>query len=749
MRLNKTKFALIPLLLFLLIFPLSAQKKASDSEIESKINVLLSKMTLAEKLGQLQQLDGEFVYGKGRPEHFEMARKGLLGSTLNVRGVANTNELQKAAMESRLKIPILFGFDVIHGYRTIFPVPLGESASWDLAAMEKSAYIAAQETRAAGVHWTFAPMVDVARDPRWGRIVEGAGEDTFLGSQIAAARVHGFQGSDFSANDRVMACAKHFVGYGAIEGGRDYNTTDMSDQRLRNIYLPPFKAAVDAGVGSFMTSFNSLNGVPSTANPYLWKTILRGEWNSPAMVVTDYNAAKELINHGVAGDQADAARLTLNAGVDMEMVSQTINENAAQLLKEGKITMAEIDGAVRSVLRAKYKLGLFDKPFADENREKQVVFNPEYRQFAREDAAESFVLLKNDRETLPISKSTGEIAVIGSLANDKKNMNGNWIGDGRPEDPVTVLEGLKNKLGNSIKIRYEAGCDTKCTDTSGFDKAVEAAKASDFTILVIGEDGEMSAEAASRSNIDLPGRQLDLVKAIHATGKPYAIVLMNGRPLTIPWLAENSPAILETWFAGTEAGNAIADTLFGDANPGGKLPITFPRSVGQIPIYYNALPTGRPYLETEKYTSKYLDIPNTPLYPFGYGLSYTQFNISNLRLEKHQIKPTENVKVSVDVENTGKRDGAEVVQLYIHDLVASLSRPVKQLKGFQRVILKKGEKRTIEFTLTPRDLSFISSDAKVTLEDGDFKIFVGDDSNATLLDTLTVSGAAVVKKKLN
>ncbi|MCY7374541.1 MAG: glycoside hydrolase family 3 C-terminal domain-containing protein [Pyrinomonadaceae bacterium] len=750
MRLDKTKFALILLLFFLFTFPLSAQISAQKKqpEIERKVTLLLSKMTLAEKLGQLQMLDGE-ANGKFRPEHLEMARKGLLGSTLNVRGAEMSNELQRAALESRLKIPMLFGFDVIHGYRTIFPVPLGEAASWNLAAMEKSAHIAAKEARAAGVHWTFAPMVDIARDPRWGRVIEGAGEDTFLGSKIAFARVRGFQGDDFSANDRVMACAKHFVGYGAAEAGRDYNTTDMSEQRLREVYLPPFKAAVDAGVGSFMTSFNSLNGVPSTADSFLWKTLLEREWNSDALVVTDYTATMELIKHGVAADEADAARLTLNGGVDLEMVSRTVNQNGEQLVKDGKVSLAEINNAVRTVLRTKYKLGLFDKPFADANLEKQVVFNAEHRKFAREVAAESFVLLKNERETLPINKRTKEIAVVGSLANDKKNMNGNWTGDGRPEDPITVIEGLKNKLGNGIKIRYEPGCDTKCEDTSGFAKAVDAAKDSDFTILVIGEDGDMSAEAASRSNIDLPGKQLDLVKAIHATGKPYAVVLMNGRPLTINWVAENSPAILETWFAGTEAGNAIADVLFGDVNPGGKLPITFPRNVGQIPIYYNALPTGRPFLDKEKYTSKYLDVPNTPLYPFGYGLSYTQFNISNLRLDKNQIKPTENVKVSVDVENTGKRDGAEVVQLYIHDVAASLSRPVKELKGFERIVLKSGEKRTVAFILTPKDLSFIGRDLKPTLEDGDFKVYVGNSSDSGLEETFTVSRTAVVKKKLN
>lgn len=732
-KVNSIALSLIAVL-FLSSFSAFAQNSPRvlpmrDVQIEQKVNALLAKMALAEKLGQLQQLDGDYPTGRGRPEHFEMARKGLLGSTLNVRGAENANELQKAALESRLKIPILYGFDVIHGYRTVFPVPLGESASWDLAAMEKSAYIAAKESRAAGVHWTFAPMVDIARDPRWGRIVEGAGEDTYLGSQIAFARVRGFQGMDYSADDRVLACAKHFIGYGAAEGGRDYNTTDISEQRLRDVYLPPFKAAVDAGVDSFMTSFNSLNGVPSTANPFLWKTLLRGEWKSDAMVITDYNATKELMNHGIANTGADAAALTLNAGVDMEMVSLNINQTGEELIKNKKVTMATIDNAVRSVLRVKFRLGLFDKPFADANREKVTLLNAEHRKFAREVAAKSFVLLKNDKETLPINKRTKEIAVIGFLANSKTDMNANWIGDGKDTDPVTVLEGIKNKLGNSVKIRYEEGCDVKCEDTRGFNKAVDAARDSDFTILVVGEDGKMSAEARSRTSIDLPGKQLELVKAIHASGKPYAVVLMNGRPLTINWVAENSPAILETWFGGTEGGNAVADVLFGDVNPGGKLPVTFPRNLGQIPIYYNHLPTGRPKLdEKEEYVSKYIDSPNTPLYPFGYGLSYTTFQLSNLQLSSPRITKTGEVKVSVDMQNTGKREGTEIVQLYVRDMVASLSRPVKELKGFQRIMLRAGEKRRVEITLKAKDLGFHNTQNQYVVEEGEFSVMVGTSS---------------------
>ena len=705
----------------------SRSAAANSAQIERNINALLAKMTLAEKLGQLQMLDGE-ADGKYRPEHLELARKGLLGSTLNVRGAAMTNELQKAALESRLKIPLLLGFDVIHGYRTIFPVPLGESASWDLGSLEKTAAIAAAESRAAGVHWTFAPMVDVARDPRWGRIIEGAGEDTFLGSQIAFARVRGFQGTDYSANDKIMACAKHWVGYGAVEAGRDYNTTNISKRSLREIYFPPFQSALDAGVGSFMTAFNDLDGVPATANPFILKDVLRGEWKFDGLVVSDYTAVNELIFHGLAKDEPAAAMYALNAGTDIEMVSRLYNKYGADLVKEKKVTPAAIDEAVRNILRIKYRLGLFDNPFADETREKAEVFNRSNRDYAKISAEKSFVLLKNEDETLPISKAVKTVAVIGDLANNKKEMNGNWTGDGQPTDPITVLEALKAKFPN-MKVRFEKGCDAYCTTSEGFKAAVDAAKSADFTILVVGESGDMSAEASSRSDINLPGMQTDLVRHIHAVGKPYAVVLMNGRPLTINWLAENSPAILETWFAGTEAGSAIVDTLFGDANPGGKLPITFPRSVGQIPIYYNHKNTGRPYSAENKYTSKYLDIPNTPLYPFGYGLSYTKFELSNLRLDKLQIKPTENVKVTIDVTNSGKFAGDEVVQLYIHDIAATVTRPVRELRGFQRITLQPKETRTVEFTLAPKDMTFFDRDLKPTIEPGEFQVIVGTSSD--------------------
>ncbi len=727
---------IICVILLFLWFAASGSAQQRQADVERRINSLLAKMTLAEKLGQLQQLDGE-ANGKYRPEHLGMARKGLLGSTLNVRGARMTNELQRAALESRLKIPILLGFDVIHGYRTIFPVPLGESASWDLALIEKSASIAAAESRAAGVHWTFAPMVDIARDPRWGRIIEGSGEDTFLGSQIAFARVRGFQGTDYSRPDRIMATAKHWVGYGAAEAGRDYNTTNLSERSLREIYFPPFKAAVDAGVGSFMTAFNDIDGVPATGNPFVLKKVLRDEWKFDGLVVSDYTAVMELIYHGLAKDEPSAAMYGLNAGTDMEMVSRFYNKYGEQLVKEKKVSMATIDAAVRNVLRVKYRLGLFDRPFADENREKAEVFKQANRDAAKVAAEKSFVLLKNDNDTLPIRKNTKEIAVVGALADSEADMNGSWSGDGQLTDPVTVLDALKQKYPQT-RVRFEAGCDPKCETDVDFAKAVDAAKGSDFTILVVGESADMSGEASSRSKIDLPGKQLDLVKAIHATGKPYAVVLMNGRPLTINWLAENSPAILETWFAGTMAGPAIVDTLFGDANPGGKLPVTFPRSVGQIPLYYNHKNTGRPFKESEKYTSKYIDLENTPLYPFGYGLSYTKFSLENLKLDKTQIKPTESVRVSVDVTNTGKVAGDEVVQLYINDADASVTRPVKELRGFHRVTLKAGEKQTVEFVLTATHLEFLGRDLKPVLEPGEFQVFVGTSSDSGLQSTFEV-----------
>jgi beta-glucosidase len=735
-----------------------------QGDIERKVDALVARMTLEEKLGQLQQLGGD-VNGHANPDLYDLARRGVLGSTLGVRGARNTNDLQRAAMEgSRLHIPLIFGFDVIHGYRTVFPIPLGEAASFDPASAERSAYVAAAEARASGVQWTFAPMVDIARDARWGRIAEGSGEDTYLGSAFARARVRGFQGSDYSAQDRVVACAKHFVAYGAAEAGREYNTTDMSEQRLREVYLPPFKAAVDAGVGTLMSAFNDVNGVPSSGNPFTLTKILRGEWKFDGFVVSDYTSVQEMIAHGYAADGADAARLALTAGVDMEMVSRLYNQNGAELLRQHKMTLAEVDEAVRRILRIKFRAGLFEHPYVDESREASVILSAENQRAAREVAARSLVLLKNDGETLPLSKSVRRIAVVGPLADDPRATIGPWSGDGQPQNTVTLLQGIKAKVSPQTRVLYAKGVAiegkgvtgnydapppvasaaggtnvasaegteaarlaTTPTGANSIAEAVKVARESDVVVVAVGETAEMSGEAASRSTLDLPGRQLELVQAIQQTGKPYVVVLMNGHPLSINWLAENSPAILETWFTGTQGGNAIADVLFGDVNPGGHLPVTFPRAAGQEPLYYNHPSTGRPPTN-EKYTSKYLDVPVTPLFPFGYGLSYTTFKLSNIRLSDTRISPTGRVQVNVDVENTGRRAGDAVIQLYIRDVAASRVRPVKELKGFERVTLQPGELRIVSFNLTREELGFYNRDVQYAVEPGAFKVMVGTSS---------------------
>jgi len=688
-------------------------------------------MTLAEKLGQLQQLDGE-GNGAFRPEHPDLIRKGLLGSTLNVRGAKNTNQLQHIAMdESRLKIPVLFGFDVIHGYRTIFPIPLAEASSWDPALAEQSASIAAREAYATGLRWTFAPMLDIARDPRWGRITEGAGEDPFLGAAFARARVRGFQGNDYSATNKILACAKHWVAYGATEGGRDYNTTEMSENTLREVYFPPFKAAVDAGVGSVMSAFNDLNGVPTSANPFTLTKVLRGEWKFQGFVVSDYTAVKELINHGLAANDKEAARAALNAGVDMEMVSRLFNQQGPELVKERQLSQATIDEAVRRILRIKFRLGLFEHPYTDEALEGNSLLTPANRATARAIADRSMVLLKNDRETLPLKKSIHSVAIIGPLADDKRTPLGWWSGDGKAEDTMTPLAGIKLKVSPETKVNYAKGCEIEGDSTAGFTDAIAAARDSEVAVVFVGETSETVGEAASKSSLNLTGRQMALVQAVYATGKPTIVVLINGRPLTIGWIAENVPALLEAWMGGTESGSAIADVLFGDVNPGGKLPVTWPRTVGQVPLYYNHMNTGRPPETNNRYTSKYLDAPWTPQFPFGYGLSYTQFKITNLQLSAHEVLPLKGndaIAVSVEVENVGNQAGDEVVQLYIRDVAASMTRPVKELKGFQRVTLQPGEKKRLEFLLTAAELGFWNREMRFVLEPGEFKVMVGPNS---------------------
>ncbi len=723
-------------LLSLMSAPASHSRQGTN--VEARIEALLARMTLAEKLGQLQQLDGE-GNGNFRPEQIDLVRKGLLGSTLNVRGAQRTNQLQHVAMdESRLKIPNLFGFDVIHGYRTIFPTPLAEASSWDPKSAERSASIAAKEAYATGLRWTFAPMVDIARDPRWGRITEGAGEDPFLGAAFARARVMGFQGSDYSAPGRILACAKHWVAYGAAEGGRDYNTSDMSEHTLREIYFPPFKAAVDAGVGTFMSAFNTLNGVPTSANPFTLTKVLRGEWKFDGFVVSDYTSVKELINHGIAATDKDAAEAAINAGVDMEMVSRLFNQQGPELLKEGKLTQATIDEAGRRILRIKFRLGLFEHPYTDEAAESGSLLTAANRAAAREIAGRSMVLLKNDRELLPLSKTIGSIAIVGPLADDRRAPLGWWSGDGHDEDTVTALAGIRAKVSPQTKVIYAKGCEILGDSTTGFAEAVTAARQADITIVFVGEAKEMVGEAASRSSLDLPGRQMDLVKEVSATGKPTIVVLINGRPPTIGWIVDKVPAILEAWMGGTEAGNAIADVLFGDVNPGGKLPVTFPRVVGQVPIYYNHLNTGRPPEANDRYKSKYLDVPWTPQFPFGYGLNYTQFKITNLQLSEQQIKTDGSIRVSVDVENTGKRDGDEVVQMYTRDIAASVARPVKELKGFKRITLKPGEKQRVEFSLGPEHLGFYNREMKFVVEPGEFKVMVGSSSEDVIEKSFVV-----------
>lgn len=694
-----------------------------------RIDALLARMTLEDKVGQLQQLDG-LAEGDYRPEHPELVRKGLLGATLNVRGAARTNRLQRIALEeSRLGIPLLFGFDVIHGYRTIFPIPLGQAASWDPEAVERAAAVAAAEARAVGLRWTFAPMLDIARDPRWGRIAEGAGEDPYLASAMARAQVHGYQGGDGSAPGKLMACAKHWVAYGAAESGRDYNTVDVSERTLREIYFPPFKAAVDAGVGSVMSAFNDLDGVPASANPFTLTQVLRGEWGFDGFVVSDYESVKELIAHGAADGEPEAALAALGAGVDLEMVSRLYVRHVPELVRGGRLRADVLDQAVRRLLRAKQRLGLFEHPYTDEVPESDVLARPEYLAHARALAARSFVLLENDGGLLPLRKDLRKLAVIGPLADDRKVPLGSWSGDGREQDTVSVLAGLRAAVKPGVDVVYAKGCEIDGTSDAGFAEALAAARGADAAVVVVGEHADMSGEAASRASLDLPGRQLDLIQALATTGTPLVVVLMNGRPLTLGAVAAHAPAILETWFPGTQAGHAVADVLFGDVAPGGKLPATFPRAVGQVPLYYNHKRTGRPP-SAEKYTSKYLDVPVTPLYPFGFGLSYTTFQLSDVRLGATRIPPDGTLDVAVDVANVGPRAGDEVVQLYVTDVAASVTRPVKELKGFARVALAPGETRRVAFRLGPRELGFLDRDLRFTVEPGRFKVMVGQSSES-------------------
>ena len=706
---------------------------------DRRVDSLLALMTLEEKIGQLSLFttDWESTGPTIREGYKDDIRKGRCGALFNSHTVAFTRELQRIAVEeTRLKIPLIFGYDVIHGYKTIFPIPLGEAASWDLPAIELSARIAATEAAAAGLHWTFAPMVDISRDPRWGRVMEGAGEDTYLGCRIAEARVRGFQGEGLGKTDAVMACVKHYAGYGAPIAGREYNNVDMSERYFREYYLPTYEAAVKAGAATVMTSFNDYDGVPATGSRYLLTDVLRGEWDFRGFVVTDYTAINEMVNHGVVANEKEAGELALRAGVDMDMQGAVYQRFLKKSLEEGAVSPAEIDEAVRRILRLKFELGLFEDPykFCDEAREKRLILSPAHRAAARAMARKSIVLLKNRNNVLPLAKQA-KIALAGPLADNKSELIGNWCAAGAANDCVSLYEGLK-AAGNG-QVTYSKGCEVEGADKSGFAAAVAAAQKADVVVVAIGEKAQMSGEAAARADITVPGVQVDLVRALVATGKPVVVVLMNGRPLAIPELAEEAGALLEAWWLGSETGNALADVLFGEYNPSGKLPMTFPYSVGQVPVFYNEKSTGRPFDPNSKWTSKYIDLPNAPLFPFGFGLSYTTFTYGEPRADRVVFKTGETLKVRVSVQNSGKRAGEEVVQLYIRDLVGSVTRPVKELKAFQKIKLAAGETKTVEFSLTDKDFSFYRKNMSFGSEPGDFDILTG--SNASDLKKLRVT----------
>ncbi len=712
---------------------------ASDRRIETAADSILARLTLDEKIGQLVQYTGGFETGPGgrrvNDEQRTLIREGKVGSLLNVFGSDQVRELQRIAVEeSHAKIPLVFGLDVIHGFRTTFPIPLAEAAAWDPEAAERSARISAAEAASAGIQWTFAPMVDIARDPRWGRIAEGAGEDPFLGAAMAAARVRGFQGRGLADPASIMACVKHYAAYGAAEGGRDYNTVDISERTLRDVYLPPFKAAVDAGAGTVMASFNEIAGVPSSGNRRLLTEILRGEWKFDGFVVSDWNSVGELIPHGFAANTAEAAQRAINAGLDMDMMSGCYRDNLAALVGDGKVGMATLDEAVRRILRMKLRLGLFADPYRgiSAQREKKTVLSAANLEAARDIARRSIVLLRNEGGLLPLRKDLKTLAVIGPLAESRSDPVGCWAGATDTNDVVTVLEGVRAALPAAARLLVARGCTIDGSDTSGIAAAVAAARQADAVLLVVGESRDMSGEAACRSTLDLPGRQEDLVRAVQAAGRPVVLVLMNGRPLSISWEAQHVPAILETWFLGLKAGDAIADVLFGDYNPSGRLPVTFPRTVGQVPIYYNHKNTGRPASDSDHFTSHYLDLPSSPLYPFGFGLSYTSFDYAGLSLRAAEIGPADTIRASVTVTNTGTRPGDETVQLYVRDEFGSVTRPVRELKAFRKVHLTAGQQTTVEFAVPVASLAFTTLEMKHAVEPGTFRLYIGPDSSRGL-----------------
>jgi len=729
----------------------------SVEHVEQKVSALLKQMTLEEKIGQMNQYNGFWDLTGPAPssgnaaKKYDHLRKGYVGSMLNLRGVENVRKIQKIAVEeTRLGIPLVIGFDVIHGYETLSPIPLAESASWDLEAIKKSAEVAAEEAAAAGINWTFAPMVDISRDARWGRVMEGAGEDPYLGSKIAFARVQGFQGSDLSKHTTLAACAKHFAAYGFPESGREYNTVDVGTSTLNNIVFPPFQATIDAGVRTFMNAFNELNGIPATGNTNLQRTILKDKWKFDGFVVSDWGSIEEMVTHGHAKDGKHAAQIAANAGSDMDMESYLYVNELAALVREGKVKEAYIDDAAKRILRVKFELGLFDDPYkyCDEQREKEVIGQHAFHEAALDMAKKSIVLLKNDNQLLPLKKQGQKIALIGALASDKTSSLGSWRIAAKDNTAISVFEGMQAYTGN--QLTYAKGADVSLgqtkfidelkintTDRSEFPQAIAVAKTADVVVMVLGEVGYQSGEARSRTDLGLPGVQQDLIEAIYKVNKNIVLVLNNGRPLVLNWHQEHLPAIVEAWQLGTQSGNAIAQVLYGDYNPSGKLPMSFPRAVGQVPIYYNYKNTGRPLMPTPStvFWSHYQDVENTPLYPFGYGLSYTTFEYSALQAK---VVSDYEVNVSVTLKNTGKFTGKEVVQLYIKDHYASVTRPVRELKGFELVSLEANESKKIEFTLSEKELGFYDNEGNFIVEPGDFSIFVGGDSNTTLQSKITL-----------
>lgn len=724
--------------------------------IEQRVDSLMQKMTLEEKVGQMNLYNGFWDVTGPTPEEgsaklkYEHLRKGWVGAMLSVRGARNVQEVQRIAVEeTRLGIPLLIGFDVIHGYKTLSPIPLAESASWDLEAIEKSARVAATEASAAGINWTFAPMVDISRDPRWGRVMEGGGEDPYLGSKIASARVKGFQGDDLTDKHSIAACAKHFAAYGFSEAGKEYNSVDIGTSTLYNTVLPPFKAAADSGVKTFMNSFNELNGVPVTGSEFLQRDILKGAWDFEGFVVSDWASINELIFWGHAKDKREAAIIASRAGSDLDMEGYVYIRELVKLVEDGIVDEQIIDDAVRRILKVKFELGLFDNPYmyCDPENEKEVIGKAAHHEAVLDVAKKSIVLLKNEGNLLPLKKKGQKIALIGPLAADKNSPLGSWRIASDNNTAVSVLEGMETYTGNSLT--HKKGVDLveghtafieevviNTTNRDGIDEAVATAKTADVVVMVLGEHGFQSGEGRSRTSLDLPGLQQELLEAVYAVNKNIVLVLNNGRPLAIEWAAENIPAIVEGWQLGTQSGNAIAQVLYGDYNPSGKLPMTFPRNVGQIPIYYNYKSTGRPENTNDNvFWSHYIDVKNTPLYPFGHGLSYTTFEYKNFKVHGKEFEIGEDIKVTVDVTNTGDYDGKEVVQLYIRDLFGSITRPVKELKGFELVNFKKGETKTIEFTLTKKELGFFNNQGKYIVEAGDFEVFVGGSSHTTLKDT--------------